>query len=935
MQHQVLCCRYLTDQLQKVHIVYEANKDFVVEALRSIAELMIYGDQHDPSYFEFFMEKQIMGEFARILRISKLSRVSLQLLQTMSIMIQNLRNEHSIFELYMLYETQSCNRFSLYYMQDEVISFPLYVEALKFAFHEDSMIRVAIRTLTLNVYHVGDESVNRFVSRAPLSDYFSDMVNHFQKQCIDLDKLVVRSVRNADSAVPTASVEDAIVQIEDTLYYFSDVMSSGIPDLGRFITENILQLLVFRFLLPSLQRQSTDLGISVTTSMYLICCILHIFKNKDMASTVAAALFHQPDCHDRKQGTPNGYTSEHDNGISDNQGTSTSDIDQSNEDKSDILSSSNTHCLPDDPSSSDCCQGNTLREHLLSYIISGDDFQALGSLCLFSTLLQTKELDESMLDALGILPQRKQHKKLLLQALVGEDLAERQLFSSSSGLADDSICSDFDMYVRKLQDKYGLKCHHPRQMTSKFHRYQVLDALVALFCRSNVSADVRLVGGWLFRQLLPHGEEEFTAFHLKWLKDSHKDYSIKLLDESGGCWRDLLVPIVKEAWKNCKKGDSSIAIAERIYEMVKYKVYNYFGVCKVPYRPTFVCHTDLQKMRRTPKHNTHPNADEILYQSPSIEISTDHKQPRERTEMNANIRHDKTCAITESLMFSRSWLARWTVNGARYESPRQVLSHGGMVSWQCCGAMWCGLSVMVPTHAASRHIWLGPSAVLRSLNLSHVESNDQGFVLQRQVILFCLGETLTDQPPIFSPTDLPVNNRATLAGFDGSVPKPGLEVNLVDAVPCRIAFERGKERHFCFLALSNGTSGWILLLEELPLKEKRGIVRVTAPLAGSDPRIDEKHAKWLHLRIRPSTVPFLDTEKYKGKTRKYLVDGRWTLAFRDEQSCKEAETMVIEEMKLQQGAVGEQLKLLLEFDMPEDGLQHACSSHETTSDDGS
>nr|CAD40431.3 OSJNBa0035B13.4 [Oryza sativa Japonica Group] len=866
--------RYLTDQLQKVHIVYEANKDFVVEALRSIAELMIYGDQHDPSYFEFFMEKQIMGEFARILRISKLSRVSLQLLQTMSIMIQNLRNEHSIFELYMLYETQSCNRFSLYYMQDEVISFPLYVEALKFAFHEDSMIRVAIRTLTLNVYHdrsflsVGDESVNRFVSRAPLSDYFSDMVNHFQKQCIDLDKLVVRSVRNADSAVPTASVEDAIVQIEDTLYYFSDVMSSGIPDLGRFITENILQLLVFRFLLPSLQRQSTMVISTGNGDKAVVCSMLYISKH---------------DVHDIR-------------------------------------------CVDD------------------SVVI-----------------IITKELDESMLDALGILPQRKQHKKLLLQALVGEDLAERQLFSSSSGLADDSICSDFDMYVRKLQDKYGLKCHHPRQMTSKFHRYQVLDALVALFCRSNVSADVRLVGGWLFRQLLPHGEEEFTAFHLKWLKDSHKDYSIKLLDESGGCWRDLLVPIVKEAWKNCKKGDSSIAIAERIYEMVKemwpqrftsviivlmYKVYNYFGVCKVPYRPTFVCHTeyqtskcslkyfehyqqcssilllavDLQKMRRTPKHNTHPNADEILYQSPSIEISTDHKQPRERTEMNANIRHDKTCAITESLMLSRSWLARWTVNGARYESPRQVLSHGGMVSWQCCGAVWCGLSVMVPTHAASRHIWLGPSAVLRSLNLSHVESNDQGFVLQRQVILFCLGETLTDQPPIFSPTDLPVNNRATLAGFDGSVPKPGLEVNLVDAVPCRIAFERGKERHFCFLALSNGTSGWILLLEELPLKEKRGIVRVTAPLAGSDPRIDEKHAKWLHLRIRPSTVPFLDTEKYKGKTRKYLVDGRWTLAFRDEQSCKEAETMVIEEMKLQQGAVGEQLKLLLEFDMPEDGI---------------
>lgn len=101
------------------------------------------------------------------------------------------------------------------------------------------------------------------------------------------------------------------------------------------------------------------------------------------------------------------------------------------------------------------------------------------------------------------------------------------------------------------------------------------------------------------------------------------------------------------------------------------------------------------------------------------------------------------------------------------------------------------------------------------------------------------------------------------------------------------------------------------------------------------PRIDTKHEKWLHLHIRPSSVPFLDTEKHRAKTKKYLVDGRWTLAFSDEQSCKVAESMVIEEMKLQRDAVGEQLKPLVEFDMPEDGLQHPQPSHETPSDDGS
>jgi protein CLEC16A len=51
-------------------------------------------------------------------------------------------------------------------------------------------------------------------------------------------------------------------------------------------------------------------------------------------------------------------------------------------------------------------------------------------------------------------------------------------------------------------------------------------------------------------------------------------------------------------------------------------------------------------------------------------------------------------------------------------------------------------------------------------------------VLQHQVLLFCLGETFSEQPPIHSPMDLPVNTRANAAIFDGSMPKPGLEINL-------------------------------------------------------------------------------------------------------------------------------------------------------------
>ena len=130
---------------------------------------------------------------------------------------------------------------------------------------------------------------------------------------------------------------------------------------------------------------------------------------------------------------------------------------------------------------------------------------------------------------------------------------------------------------------------------------------------------------------------------------------------------------------------------------------------------------------------------------------------------------------------------------------------------------------------------------------------------------------MPEQPPINPSAHVSENVRAKTAGIDASGPKPGSELRLgqfsiwfiyyddvvvfyfiapyalrimvkllwllpfaADAVPCRIAFERGKERQFFFLPISWGTSGWLVLAEELPLKQYCGVVRVAAPLAGSN-----------------------------------------------------------------------------------------------------
>ncbi|XP_065848454.1 protein TRANSPARENT TESTA 9 [Euphorbia lathyris] len=814
--------RYLTDQLQKVQIVNESNKDFVIEALRSIAELITYGDQHDSKFFEFFMDKQIMGEFIRILKVSKSATVSLQLLQTISIMIQNLKSENAIYYMFSnehinflisyKFDFRSEELLSYYIsflraisgkldkntisllvttQNEEIVSFPLYVEGMRFAFHEENMIRTAVRALTLNIYHVGDESVNRFVAKAPHAGYFSNLVKFFRKQCIHLNELISEVQRNPNTGA-TSPILATVEEIEDNLYYFSDVISAGIPDVGRLITDNMLEFLILPLLLPSLQMDAvTEIQIGSVTSLYTLCCILRIVKIKDLSNTIAASLFCPPEVFiPKSEAKLNGHLSDH-NHVGDAQQTESNNVTELDNCLKVTLpssaSSSDDH--PEDSMRNSSSSLGTLRDALLSYIVSGDDLQVLGSLSVLATLLQTKELNELMLDALGILPQRKQQKKLLLQALVGEGSGEDQLFASES--VRDSFSCEIDSYLQKMKELHGV-CYHPEIGTSPHvHRFQVLDALVSLFCRPDISAETLWDGGWLLRQLLPYSEAEFNNQHLKLLQDSYKSCVGVIIEETKGIWSDLFLTVLCDEWKKCKR---------------------------------------------------------------AIEASSPPKEPK--------------CIL---LLLQKS------------SCDDSLPSESSILA----GERMCELVKM--------------------------------FVLLHQLQIFSRGSALPEQPPIYPATDVPENSRARTAGLDVSSPKPGTELKLVDAVPCRIAFERGKERHFCFLAISMGTSGWILLIEELPLKEHHGVVRVVAPLSGSNPRIDEKHSRWLHLRIRPSSLPLNDPAKAVAyRKAKSLVDGRWTLAFRNEESCQCALSMILEEIKLQTDDVERRLKPVLDFQVDVD-----------------
>lgn len=73
------------------------------------------------------------------------------------------------------------------------------------------------------------------------------------------------------SAESASSILSAVDEIEDNLYYFSDVVSAGIPDVGRLIMDKVLRLLIFPLILPSFRTEA----VKVHTHAFYLFALMH------------------------------------------------------------------------------------------------------------------------------------------------------------------------------------------------------------------------------------------------------------------------------------------------------------------------------------------------------------------------------------------------------------------------------------------------------------------------------------------------------------------------------------------------------------------------------------------------------------------------------------------------------------------------------------
>ncbi|XP_075686224.1 protein CLEC16A isoform X11 [Rhinoderma darwinii] len=295
--HSLDRLKYMYHVLTKNTTVTDLNRNLLVETIRSITEILIWGDQNDSSVFDFFLEKNMFVFFLNILRQKSGRYVCGQLLQTLNMLFENINHETSLYYLLSNNHVNSIIVHKFDFSDEEIMGyyicflktlsvklnshtvhffynehtndFALYTEAIKFFNHPEHMVRVAVRNITLNIYKVNNQPMLHYIRDKTAVPYFSNLVWFIGIHVIELDKCVQTDEEHKNRG----SLSNLVSQHLDHLNYLNDILIINCEFLNDVLTDHLLNRLLLPLYVYSLvnQDQSTDRPrISPQVSLYLL-----------------------------------------------------------------------------------------------------------------------------------------------------------------------------------------------------------------------------------------------------------------------------------------------------------------------------------------------------------------------------------------------------------------------------------------------------------------------------------------------------------------------------------------------------------------------------------------------------------------------------------------------------------------------------------------
>uniref|UniRef100_A0A671XVQ0 C-type lectin domain containing 16A n=1 Tax=Sparus aurata TaxID=8175 RepID=A0A671XVQ0_SPAAU len=308
--HSLDHLKYMYHVLTKNTTVTDHNRNLLVETIRSITEILIWGDQNDSSVFDFFLEKNMFAFFLNILRQKSGRYVCVQLLQTLNILFENISHETSLYYLLsnnhvnsiivhkfdfsdeeiMAYYISFLKTLSLklnnhtvhFFYNEHTNDFALYTEAIKFFNHPESMVRIAVRTITLNVYKVDNQHMLHYIRDKTAVPYFSNLVWFIGSHVIELDKCVQTDEEHKNRG----KLSDLVAEHLDHLHYLNDILIINCEFLNDVLTDHLLNRLFLPLYVYSLVSPETR-KINPQVSLYLLSQVFLIIHYEPMVNALA------------------------------------------------------------------------------------------------------------------------------------------------------------------------------------------------------------------------------------------------------------------------------------------------------------------------------------------------------------------------------------------------------------------------------------------------------------------------------------------------------------------------------------------------------------------------------------------------------------------------------------------------------------------------
>ncbi|KAJ2039234.1 Protein CL16A [Coemansia sp. RSA 922] len=245
----------------------------IVESVRLVSEAAVWSDRRSPELLSVIIDCGLPKALLRLLREQqqrteikreKATAVTVQILQTLSIILDGVSDTHFlqallgdgfVNDLIGAPVDLDCEEVLAYYVaflkalslkltsstihyffinQPECPKFPLFTTAIALFDHPDSMVRVAVRAITLNVIRINDPDALEFLLGAPACAHFWGQVMHAIKDCCD-DAFRLLVDMPQDGSASWAAVDQVLENHMGLLAYVNDVCALGVDRINRRI----------------------------------------------------------------------------------------------------------------------------------------------------------------------------------------------------------------------------------------------------------------------------------------------------------------------------------------------------------------------------------------------------------------------------------------------------------------------------------------------------------------------------------------------------------------------------------------------------------------------------------------------------------------------------------------------------------------------------